>query len=269
MALSRARKRSRSIAYMRRLRVREWTKPISPASYARGVSVCLANARDLMDDAVVLLMDGRNARAVALAILALEEGDKVRQLFLLTHMGDDDARKQWEAFRLHRPKLSASLSLLTHGSFSLHQRKWAALKLKGGRGMFFAELPHLANVLKERCLYADLLRDGLWSVPARTVPRVVAAGIVGLASYLLGITSTLVFGSDMTIAGQLAPMPGQHRPVMSGLSKRGERWYTWRMSRVGQQWGARELTRHMRWVVDWEARMKRIAGSVGVDAGRE
>ena len=263
MTVDWARKGSKSTAYLRRLKMKGWTKPIGPAPYARGVSVCLGNARDLLDDAVVLLSHGRNARAVALAILALEEGDKVRQLFLLTHMGSDDASKQWEAFRNHRPKLSASLSLLTHGTFSLHQLKWAALKPRGIGGAEFGELPHLADVLKERCLYADFLRDGLWSVPGRTVPRVAASGIVGLASYLLGITSTLVLGTEMTIAGQLEPMPGQS-PVMTKLSKRGERWYAWRMSGVGQRWGARELARHMGWVEDGEARMKRILHLAGV-----
>jgi len=142
MPAARASKGARSLAYLRRLKLKEWTRPISPTSYARGVSVCLENARSLLDDALILMETERNPRAVALAILALEEGDKVRQLLLLC-MGEGDMKKQWEAFRGHGPKLSSTLSILTHGKYSLTQRTWAALKPKQGHVASFTDLPHL------------------------------------------------------------------------------------------------------------------------------
>jgi AbiV family abortive infection protein len=98
----------------------EWRRPIGPAAYARGVSACLENARGLIEDALVLLESGRTARAVALGILALEEGDKIKRVFRIALMTDPTAiKREWAAFRDHRPKLSSSLSLLTHGGFSI------------------------------------------------------------------------------------------------------------------------------------------------------
>jgi len=118
-------------------------------------------------------------------------------------------------------------------------------------------------------MYADLLRDGTWSVPSRTVPRVLSGVIIGIAGLFLGITTTLVLGSEMVLAGQLEPMPGQGPPDLSDLSRRGRSWYEWRMGRAGQRWGARELSRHLQWVEGAEARMTRIARSAGISkAGR-
>jgi len=249
-----------SLAGLRRLKKKGWTRPISPTSYARGVSACLENARSLLDDALILSESGRHSRAVALAVLTLEEGDKIRQLLLLC-MGEGDAKGQWEAFRNHRPRLSSSLSLLTHGRFSLLQRAWASEKRKLGHDGSLAELPHLADLLKQRCLYADLLSDGTWSVPSRVVPKVASKAIIGTAALLLGITTTLVLGTDMVLAGQLEPMPGQALPDLGEMSQRGKAWHRWRMGRVGQQWGARELARHLRWVEASGSRMTRIVGS--------
>ena len=248
-----------SLAYLRRLKVKGWARRITPTSYARGVSVCLANARSLLDDAMILLEAGRTSRAVALAILALEEGDKTRQLLLLC-MGDGDAKAQWEAFRNHRPKLSASLSLLTHGTYSLIPRAWANAKRQPGHGGSLAELPLLADVLKQRCFYSDLLSDGKWSDPSRVVPKVAGKAIVGLAALFLGLTTTLALGSEMVVAGQLDPMPGQTLPDLGKMSRRGKQWHRWRMGKAGQQWGARELARHVDWVEASGSRMTRIVG---------
>ena len=226
-------RRSRSIAYLRRVRMPGWTRRISPTAYARGVTVCLENARSLLDDALVLLEAKRRARATALAILALEEGDKVRRLLLLC-MGPGEAKREWEAFRLHGPRLSASLSILTHGDYSFLPRSWASIRPKRRGSGWIGDLPHIAGMLRERCFYADLLRDGTWSVPSRMVPRGVCEAIIGIANVFLGITTTLALGSEMVVAGQLEPAPGWVRPESGGESPRGKRWTQWRMGRVGE-----------------------------------
>jgi AbiV family abortive infection protein len=248
-----------STAYIRRVRMKGWTRRIGPTTYARGVTVSLDNARSLLEEALILFEAKRWARASALAILALEEGDKVRRLLHLT-LASGDAKKEWDAFRRHGPRLSASLSLLTHGDYSLLHRSWASIRPKRGGN---TDLPHVVEILRERCLHADLLRDGTWSVPRRMVPRPVCAIIIAMVDLFLGLTTSLSLGTDMVVGGQLDPEPGQVRPDL-GSTKRGKKWMQWRMSKAGQSWGARELSRHLRWTEGHKERMGRVLRSSGL-----
>lgn len=254
---------SSQLAYLRRLRLKEWSRPISPATYARGVAVCLENARSLLDDALLLMESGHRARAVALAVLALEEGDKPRQLLLLC-MGNESARKQWKAFRSHGPKLAAALSMFTHGDYSIRQQQWASRKPKKGHDSSNPDLPHLAQVLKERCFHADLLADGTWSVPGRTVPRAIGEAIIGVASLQLAIATTLSLGADMVAGGQVECGAGSAHVDFTDASPRGRRWLRWRTGKAGQRWGAQEWAKHTRWAQASGARMDRIVRSAGV-----
>lgn len=240
-------KSSRPLRYMRRLGLGEWVGPVSPAAYARGVSASLDNARSLLDDARLLMEAKRHPRAVALAMLALEESDKLRLLFLLC-MGAP-TKAHWKAFRDHRRKLSSSLRLLTHEKFSLFGSAAASASPPPKAAKWLRDLPNLSQVLKLRCLYVDRLRDGSWSVPSRIVPPVFTAGLLSLAAYLLVWNTSWVLAAELTVAGQ-QELVGLKKVNFdwSEASPCGRRWMRWRSGKAGQAWGAREWKRHGEWV---------------------
>jgi AbiV family abortive infection protein len=220
----------------------------------------LENARALLDEAFVLMEAKHRARAVALAILALEEGDKPRQLLLLT-MGQETAKKQWGAFRAHGPKLAASLSLLTHGDYSLLQKSWAGLKPKRGHSSTDMDLAHVAQVLRERCIHADLLSDGTWSIPNRTISAMLVEAFVGAACLQLMLTSTLPLLADRALGGQAEDWFGKSDVDWDSASPRGRRWLRWRASQAGRAWSEEEWARHSRWVEESADRMNRVLRS--------
>lgn len=257
-----ARRKARQLAYLRKLRSKVWTRPISPSMYARGVSTCLENARSLLDEAFLLLEAKHRARAVALAILALEEGDKPRQLLLLT-MGQETAKKQWDAFRSHAPKLAASLSLLTHGKYSLLQRAWGGVKPNKGCGFPVADLPRMAEILKERCLYVDLLSDGTWSIPNRTIPAMLGEVFVGGACLQLMLTMSFPLLAGRALGGQGEDWFGKVEVGWDSASPRGRCWLRWLASQAGQAWSESEWGRHSLWVEKSADRMNRVLRAAG------
>lgn len=238
-------RRSRIGSQLRRISMEESRRPLGPTAYAHGMSACLENARALVDDSLFLLESGRNARAVALAVLALEDGDKLKRVFRLAFASDPVwTKREWAAFRDHKAKLPSALSLLTHGGFSLHDippRKIIPVLWDN------PDLPRLAQRLKERCLYVSRLRDGIWSVPSNVAPPELAPAIVASALFVFTVTSTLVLCTDLLVGGQLEESPGFERPDFTGALPRARRWLKWRLGPGGQRWGRREMARLEAW----------------------
>jgi AbiV family abortive infection protein len=253
---------SRSFSQLRRLTSEEWRRPIGPAAYARGVSCCLENARNLVDDSLSLFGARSNARAVVLAVLALEEGDKIKRLMRVALLTDPKAiEREWVAFRNHKPKLSSALSLLTHGELSMLNDRLPPKKKRFPAGAeWMADVPRLTQRLKLRCLYVTRLRDGTWTLPSKMVPRLMARVMIGGALHFFSITTTLVLGIDMLIGGQLEETPEWKRPDFSESTLRAQRWLRWRLGRVGQRWGQRELARHLEWLNKTEERSRELFG---------
>ncbi len=232
---------------LRRIKMAGWTSRISAGAYGKGVSACLENARGLLEESSLLFDAGHHARATALAILAVEEGDKVRRLLMLC-LADGNLAREWEDFRNHGPKLSAAFSLFTHGKFSHLRTSWAQLRPKAGAPEWFRDLPHYAGRVKERMLYVDLLKDGSWSSPSRALPPLVCEGIILFCQMAVGVTTTFALGIDLVLHGQLEPGELQ-LPVMepASMTPQARRWFKWRSGAAGQRWGSRELARQMEW----------------------
>ncbi|HEY7270094.1 MAG TPA: AbiV family abortive infection protein, partial [Dehalococcoidia bacterium] len=71
----------------------------------RGAELALKNAGDLIDDAVVLLEAGRPQRAIALAVLGMEELGKIpRMLQVQRYEADGRMKAYWKHFRDHDAK---------------------------------------------------------------------------------------------------------------------------------------------------------------------
>lgn len=82
-------------------------KPLDKKQIATAMHLCYVNARALLDEAKLLKENGRNARAISLTILALEEFGKIPLIYdmIVYEARDTNAwREFWRAFRSHRTK---------------------------------------------------------------------------------------------------------------------------------------------------------------------
>ena len=82
-------------------------KPLDKKQIAKAMHLCYINAKALLNDAKLLKENGRNARAISLAILALEEFGKIPIICDTIRYQADDTnawKKFWREFRSHRTK---------------------------------------------------------------------------------------------------------------------------------------------------------------------
>jgi len=136
-----------------------------------GIGCCLENAEALIEDAKLLLENGRPARCTALCLVAAEELAKIPMLAnSFAHGRAWGWRSFWRRFRSHLSKLSMGDMVFASEVF---EPDLAAI----GGGQFGAEYGHVAG-LREMSLYVDWL-DGSFVVPGK------AAAVAGLASPLL------------------------------------------------------------------------------------
>ncbi len=128
-------------------------QPLNKEQIAKGMHLCYMNAMSLVDESRLLKENGYYARALSLAILALEELGKIPLIFNMILCPADDAeawRKSWEEFQSHKSKL---------GIMTIYGKQ--VLRALGES--FKTELPSgiepLANKLKQLGFYVSFFKD--------------------------------------------------------------------------------------------------------------
>lgn len=166
-----------------------YEEALDPAQQAAGVSAALANARDLLTDARLLLGSERWPRAAALAVLSVEECWKAA--FLSISPGPLDGsdagalREFWrDYYRRHTAKSGVAQN------FDLFSREFTLQELRS--------LPRLLGPAAERTkqagLYSDYRRDAggaRATSPAGEVSEGLARAAVELADASLALISPL------------------------------------------------------------------------------
>lgn len=126
---------------------------------ARGCELAIKNAKNLADEAELLLKHGHVARAAALAILSIEESWKPTILRQLLIAQSDRRRRLWNEYRSHTAKNNAWIfvDLLELG----------ARRFSDFAPIFNSELGHAeaAERIKRNAFYTDRQGDGSWSSP--------------------------------------------------------------------------------------------------------
>jgi len=161
-------------------RIDQYSGPLMPAQAAEGIEAAIQNAKALLSDAELLLHNQRWQRATALAILAIEEAEKVSLLRgLLLARNDAERRKEWRAYRTYVKKNLAYIlpQLFREGS----------RKLEDFRSIYDEVSDHglLLESLKQIALYTDAYADCHWSVPEEVIEQDVARTIVSIAEVLI------------------------------------------------------------------------------------
>jgi AbiV family abortive infection protein len=171
---------------------------LSPDEVAKGMELAVSNARDLFKSAVVLFRIGHFAQAAALAILAIEEVQKVFILIdLLLAASEAEATALWAQYRRHAPKqLRLSkwlrLSLATEKSPALPQKEIESLLADPTLGENVLELK------KQLYLYTDKFDSSGWSLPSVRATREDASKALALAELALAHT-TLYSSAELAI----------------------------------------------------------------------
>jgi AbiV family abortive infection protein len=143
-----------------------------------GVRAVSRNAKDLLEDARLLLDHGRFARGASLAVLSQEESVKAAMLLALPLAEREEpyGKRFRRAMRDHRAKSGVASS----GPFLLGEVEGE------GRERLSDSLSGWSDRLKQRGLYADRYEGGpggepRWELPSEAVPEADARAAVELA----------------------------------------------------------------------------------------
>jgi len=148
---------------------------------AQAIQAALQTARELLEDAHILLQKDRWARAAALSILAIEEAGKVpivREILLAPN--PDDLKIAWRSYRSHTKKNVVHIFPV--------MAKRGAKKLEDFRTIYHdnVEDVHSLDVVKQLAFYSDCCGKCHWSLPESAVSGDLAKSIFALAKLVLG-----------------------------------------------------------------------------------
>jgi AbiV family abortive infection protein len=152
---------------------------LTPEQAAAGINGAARNARRLLNDAKLLLENGRFPSAASLAALSIEESGKVSILRGLAIARDENERRQhWRDYRSHTKKNVEWIlpELAGRGARSLEDL----------RQIFdeSSDHPQVLDQVKQIGLYTDCLGKAHWSEPAEVIEEPLARMLVGTAEIL-------------------------------------------------------------------------------------
>lgn len=148
----------------------------------RGMEAIDRNSREIIDDAKLLLENDRNARALSLSVIALEESAKKSALLVLYAVQvDGELRKKiWKEYRSHTSKASFLVRRpALRGAFEGQNIEEKAQRM--GKIM---------DLYKQLGLYADSYEsdegDKSWSIPSESVTPDIARSTFNMISNQIG-----------------------------------------------------------------------------------
>ncbi|WP_454686962.1 AbiV family abortive infection protein [Agrobacterium leguminum] len=158
----------------------QYKGPLTPSQAASGIRLARENAARLINDADLLIENGRHPSACALAILAIEELGKVQAIKTILLASDDATLKAgWRDYRNHRAKnVQWILPMLAgQGARTLNQLRAAANPLSDHTAVL--------DSVKQLSFYTDSYgKAGRWSEPVEAVEQELAASIIATAKVL-------------------------------------------------------------------------------------
>jgi AbiV family abortive infection protein len=155
---------------------------LTPAQAAEGIRVALENAKELLEEAQILLDRKRFARAASLAILSIEEAGKAPLLrTILAASNSSDLGNAWREYRSHTSKnrgAGFNGTIQATGKSRIED-----LRLEDLAPLYDqdSELPAMWDALKQLGFYSDCLGAGTWSKPSNFVAEDLAHEMVRAA----------------------------------------------------------------------------------------
>ena len=167
---------------------RQYHQKLTPDKAAKGIKAAIENSKSLLADAELLYENKRYERAVALAILAIEEAGKpsiIRGIIL-----EDDPKQlkeQWYNYRNHKEKNANWIvpELISNGAKHIEEMRKTVDK-NSDHGQILENLKQLA-------FYTDAFSKCKWSSPKEVITS-------ELAEIILKVAKTMVGGDDKHMA---------------------------------------------------------------------
>lgn len=146
---------------------------------AAGINCANRNAMRLLEDAKLLLANGRFPSACSLAALSIEESGKASILRRIAcAANENEARKLWREYRSHTAKNVLWLlpQLVSRG----------ARQLQNFADLFSEESdhPHVLDQVKQISFYTDCLGSAHWSEPSDVIDEKLAQTLVATAALM-------------------------------------------------------------------------------------
>lgn len=147
---------------------------------AIGIKAAVQNSRALLSDAMLLFENNRFERAVALAILSIEEAGKtaiIRGIIL-----EEDPKilkKEWQRYRSHTAKNINWIvpDLISKGAHHLDKMRPTVDKNSSH--------PQVLDNLKQLAFYTDVFSKCKWSSPSEVIDKPIAESILKVAKTLV------------------------------------------------------------------------------------
>jgi len=142
----------------------QFSSVISVKEAAEGISVTLLNAKELFRDAEILFENGRNPRAIALAILSIEEYGKIEKIKELL-LSKQKIASLWRDLRSHKSKNYFWLFPLLKNMGITNYELITSLSSPGSNSVKFLDQ------LKQICFYTEAIENEngkgcLWWLPS-------------------------------------------------------------------------------------------------------
>lgn len=162
---------------------RQYKSNLTPRQAAEGIKVASDNAKKLYQDAQLLFDNNRYERAVALAILAIEEAGKIKIIRgILTEDDPGALKKKWQSYRRHTDKnIMWIFPQLVAGG---------ARKLQDFLPIFDSNKDHpqtLENI-KQLSFYTDFFTNLKWNIPSETITKDIVKSIMRVAEIMVQST---------------------------------------------------------------------------------
>lgn len=160
---------------------RQYNQKLTPEKAAKGIDAANKNSSSLLSDAILLFENKRYERAVALAILAIEESGKssiIRAILL-----EDDPKeikKGWQNYRRHHEKNAFWIvpELVAKGANHIEDLRKTVDKDSDHR--------EVLDNLKQLAFYTDVFSKCKWSIPSDVINKALAEGILHTAKIMAG-----------------------------------------------------------------------------------
>lgn len=151
---------------------------LTPGQVADGMNAAVRNAQRLLDDAKLLLANGRWPSAASMAALCIEESGKLEILRRFLIATTDDTKELWRQYRSHTSKNVSWIfqDLVANG----------ARQLQDFQPMFDkqSDHPQVLDATKQLGLYTDCLGSARWSIPDEVIGESLAQSLVSAAEIL-------------------------------------------------------------------------------------
>lgn len=173
---------------------KQYSQSLNIKQAAEGIKVAIENSQDLLSDALLLFENGRYPRAVALAILAIEEAAKpsiIRSIILENE--PSQYKKEWQRFRGHTSKNASWIlpQLISKGATRAEEMKQ----------IFDPNSQHTREIdnLKQLAFYTDAYSSCKWSAPKATVSKELAVSIIKIAKGMVSNTHSIVTEQELKL----------------------------------------------------------------------